>query len=62
MSERPADDDWRLRKQERYLTDATLYWREWHPTRPGWDHDHCAFCWAKFMDGHDVPDILLEGG
>lgn len=38
-----------------------MYWRSWHETRPGWDHDHCEFCWAKFMDRDDVEDVLREG-
>jgi hypothetical protein len=25
-----------------------------------WDHEHCALCWAKFMDS-DAPDVLREG-
>jgi len=92
-----ADDDWRLRRQERYLQGATLVWREWsspaasdlrawrmsdgsvrESSEPveapagaverveprGWDHDHCDFCWAKFMAReiaeHD-PEILAAG-
>lgn len=56
-----TDDDWRRTGQERYLTGATLFWRAWHETRPGWDHDHCDFCWAKFMDCDDVPAALRSG-
>ena len=57
-----ADDlDWRLYQgQETYLTGITLHWSRWTQTRPHWDHDHCAFCWAKFMDA-DWPGILREG-
>ena len=51
-----ADDDWRLRGQERYLSGVTLRWRTWWPYRPGWDHDHCSFCMAEIsdqpIDGH----------
>jgi hypothetical protein len=25
-----------------------------------WDHDHCAFCWAKFAD-FEGDEILHEG-
>ena len=25
------------------------------PSRP-WDHDHCAFCWAKFMAADYAPE------
>lgn len=31
-----------------------------YPKNPGWDHDHCSFCWAKFMV-EDYPDVLHEG-
>jgi hypothetical protein len=55
-----AGDDWRLTNQDLYLAGATLYWKQW--ARPGeeWDHDHCAFCWAKFME-EDRPGVLHEG-
>jgi ribosomal protein S18 acetylase RimI-like enzyme len=42
-------DDWRLRGQERYLQGATLQWRRYRPPSATWDHDHCEFCWQKFM-------------
>lgn len=60
MSQPIQDDDWRLMGQERFLSGATLYWRIWRETRPGWDHDHCAFCGVKFMV-HDGPEILRVG-
>ena len=44
-----------------YLVGATLVQRRW--TRPvgdvSYDHDHCAFCFAKFSDTE--PDALREG-
>jgi len=61
MSQRFTNDDWRLQGQERYLSRATLFWRAWHQSRPNWDHDHCAFCRAKFLGRGDVPDVLREG-
>jgi hypothetical protein len=61
MSQQVTDDDWRLQGQERYLSNATVYWRPWHQSRPNWDHDPCFFCWAKFMDRADVQDVLREG-
>ena len=33
--------------QEAWLSARPLRWSRWLPRRPGWDHDHCAFCWAK---------------
>ena len=53
-------DDWRLTGQECYLAGASLEWAGWHTSRPGWDHDHCEFCWAKFA-GPEVPDTLHAG-
>ena len=43
-------NDWRLANQMGYLRDAVLVWKEY--TAPGetWEHDHCEFCWTKFME------------
>lgn len=30
--------------------------------RPGWDHDHCAACWAKFAENTaDLEPVEREG-
>ena len=54
--------DWRLSGQERYLKGATLVRQAYkrYAKNPQWDHDHCEFCWAKFMV-EDVPETLHEG-
>jgi len=52
--------DWRLGGQERYLTGVTLRWQEYHAPSANWDHDHCAFCWAKFMDSPE-PNVQRTG-
>ncbi len=54
--------DWRLTGQERYLMGEKLQRRRYrrYPKNPNWDHDHCEFCWAKFMV-EDYPDVLHEG-
>ena len=54
--------DWRLQGQERYLQRATLVHRRYRrPLKnPSRDHDHCEFCWAKFMV-EDYHDVLHEG-
>ena len=54
--------DWRLQGQERYLKGATLIHRRYrrYPKNPERDHDHCAFCWAKFMV-EDHPGVLHIG-
>ncbi len=56
------DSDWRLQGQEVYLAGVELVWRKYgqYPKNPDWDHDHCEFCWAKFMV-EDLPDVLHEG-
>jgi hypothetical protein len=38
---------------------VSLVHRAYRRNRGG-DHDHCAFCWAKFMV-EDRPDVLHEG-
>jgi hypothetical protein len=55
-------EDWRLQGQEVYLTGAELCRRPYrrYPKNPSWDHDHCEFCWAKFMV-EDHPETLHEG-
>lgn len=45
-----SDSDWRLMGQDRHLADAVLTWATWRPVKPGWDHDHCAFCQAEISD------------
>jgi hypothetical protein len=54
--------DWRLRGQERYLLGAQLAFNKYESS-PGWNHDHCAFCFARFGDsegdlhhGYCTPD------
>ena len=53
------EPDWRLRNRENYLKGVTLVRRPYrrYPPDTTWDHDHCAFCWAKFMV-EDYPDVL----
>lgn len=48
-----APDDWRRTGQEQFLLRAQLKRGPWRQYRPGWDHDHCEFCFATFsaVDG-----------
>ena len=46
-------DDARLCGQEAYLAGVTLVHQPWNPANPKNDHDHCEFCWAKFMHRAD---------
>jgi hypothetical protein len=57
-----ADDDWRLRDQERYLKGAVLVWREWSPP-PASD----MFDWGagdrsgwESADARELPDEEFE--
>ena len=54
--------DWRLMGQQKYLMGAELCRRAYrpYPHNADWDHDHCAFCGAKFMVA-DGPDVLHDG-
>ena len=45
-------DDWRLTDQEDFLTGITLVRVPYEQWSQSWDHDHCAFCWAKFAPAH----------
>lgn len=57
-----AESDWRLRGQEQYLQGVTLVRRKYrrYAKNPEWDHDHCEFCFAKFMV-EDLAAALHEG-
>ena len=53
-------NDWRLTNQSKYLKGVTLTWMPYSAANPTNDHDHCEFCFAKFM-APGVPDTLHEG-
>jgi hypothetical protein len=67
----PDEKDWRLQGQKDYLKGAALLRKAYRARSQDWEHGHCEFCWAKFMDpmfsaGHakaiaEDPDILTEG-
>jgi hypothetical protein len=54
------ENDWRLTGQEKYLKGVALWWRPYARYSESWEHDHCEFCWVKFMQ-EDHPDVLHEG-
>lgn len=54
------EQDWRLAGKEHIFLGAKLYWKTYWRYSETWDHDHCIFCWAKFMDA-DYPDALRAG-
>ena len=56
-------DDWRLAVgpisgQEEKFKNIPLYRIPFRPLSAQWDHEHCAFCWAKF---YLQEDHLREG-
>ena|SRR2546421_8085884 len=65
------DNDWRIHGQQTYLHAATLVRKRYTAWSEHWDHDHCEFCWAMFMDPDlspesrkfvdENPEILTEG-
>ena len=65
------ENDWRLRGQEDYLHGATLVRKRYRARGEDAEHDHCEFCWTKFMDPsfsseharyvEEHPDVLVEG-
>ncbi len=42
------------------LRGAQFKYQAYKMPKPTWDHDHCEFCWAKFMESGNT-DALLEG-
>jgi hypothetical protein len=52
--------DWRLTTQLNYLKGVPLAWQRFFRSSGTWEHDHCEFCWAKFMD-EEHPKVLREG-
>jgi hypothetical protein len=68
---RGEQPDWRLSGQERFLQGAELVRKPYRAFSETWEHDHCAFCWATFMDPafsekhrkyvEEHPEVLTEG-
>src|SRR5262245_40021772 len=53
--------DWRLSwGKEGRLRGAVFAWEEYSAPSEAWDHDHCAFCWQKFME-EDHPGVERFG-
>ena len=51
--------DWRI-DNCKHLRGLTLERQKWVRWSEDWDHDHCAACWAKFMEG-DALELKKEG-
>lgn len=41
--------DW-SRGQDEYLAGVEFTWRRYQALRADWEHEHCEFCWHKFLD------------
>ena len=54
-----VSDDWRYLNGS-YLRGRTFEYRAYGPAEPGGDHDHCAFCWAKFLP-YPAGEAQTEG-
>ena len=52
--------DWRLTNQKRYLNEKVLCWKRYQSANPDNDHDHCEFCFVKFIEGNR-QNTLQEG-
>ena len=49
-------------KTQSYLRGVRFHHMVYRAYRPGWDHDHCVGCWAKFAEhGSDLESIEREG-
>lgn len=45
-------NDWRITDQKSYLLGKKLIKHKFIKT-PKNDHEHCVFCWYKFLDGFE---------
>jgi hypothetical protein len=55
------DDEWRLdRGAHETLAGVSMCWARYVAPRRDWDHDHCEFCWQKFVDP-TYPERFLVG-
>ena len=45
-----AEDDWRRAGQENFLSDLAFARGTYQAYSGNWDHDHCEFCFVKFVD------------
>ncbi len=62
MKEMIEKNDWRLQGQERYLIGEKFIFKKYQMKSEKWDHDHCEFCWKKFMETDDSNDEIINEG
>jgi len=51
--------DWRI-ENAKHTHGAILQFKKYTRYSETWEHDHCAACWAKFMET-PAADVLTEG-
>jgi len=56
----PTPDDWRRDGQEAYLSGLEFQFKKYEKKSERWNHDHCEFCFAKFMENPN-EDTLQQG-
>ena len=57
------EDDWRLlRGQDEYLRNKKFQYKEFAKLRDEWDHEHCEFCWHKFMENPNEGEDCSKQG
>lgn len=56
------EDDWRLRGQEDYLQNEKFKLINFKVKEGGSLHEHCEFCWHKFMEHCENVDDCSEEG
>jgi DNA-directed RNA polymerase subunit RPC12/RpoP len=56
--------DWRLERllDQEYLHGVKFHRAPYRQYRPGWDHDHCAGCWAKFAEYDSDQEVIEHEG
>ena len=56
--------DWRLKNLDmiKHLRGQSFVRKAYTEYRPGWDHDHCALCWAKLAEPGMAGDSIIHEG
>jgi len=54
-----SNNDWRITNQANYLHEKQLIHTKYRVIRDIWDHDHCEFCWEKFLE-NDLAYCTLD--
>jgi hypothetical protein len=54
----PEKNDWRegMRGSNPWLKGVKLHWMTYKKPSDTGDHDHCSFCWVRFIEADDVID------